>query len=683
MHFLYPAFLFALLTLAIPVIVHLFNFRRYQKVYFSNVEFLKELQEQQAHRRNLRERLILASRLLALFFLVLAFARPYFPNRETIAPGRQQVVSIFVDNSYSMQALNSEGSLLDEAKRRATEIASAYNINDRFQLLTQDFEGRHQRLLSRDEFKDAVNAVKISSQSRSLQQIVNRQQSLLGTQAAAVSSAYIISDFQTNMAVQPVKTDTTVSYHLMRLAAGKLPNVAVDSVSLVNAVHRPGEQEKLLVKLHNYSDRVAERIPLRLTINGAEKALGAYTLGAGSVQVDTLTFSGSQAGWQKAELQLQDNPVTFDNQFYFAFNVQQQMPVLLINGATPDVFLKAVYASDPFFSIKQVSDGNVDYSSLGSYPLVVVSNIKSFSTGLAQQMSAYVRKGGSLAVFPAVDADLNNYRLFLQSLNAGWLQTLTTGPVKVAKLNLQSGVFKNIFDSYPENPDLPQVSKYFQLQNAPNARAEYLMRLADGRDFWNRYSSGPGNVYVSAVPLNNDFSNLQRHALFVPVMIRIALLSGHDMPLFYTLGKDEYASMPPAPLAEKDVLTLTKGTESIIPDVRQQEGGTLLYFSDQVKNAGLYALKRRDSTLAMMAFNDSRAESDMKYFDAGKLKQLFPLAKQIVEPGPSAVISSINDGNLGLQLWKLCIILTLIFLAAEIALIRFFKADKSPKTSNA
>ena len=87
MHFLYPAFLFALLSLAIPVIIHLFNFRKYQKVYFSNVQFLKEVQEQQSYRRNLKERLILACRLLALTFLVLAFAKPYFPGNNAVNTG--------------------------------------------------------------------------------------------------------------------------------------------------------------------------------------------------------------------------------------------------------------------------------------------------------------------------------------------------------------------------------------------------------------------------------------------------------------------------------------------------------------------------------------------------------------------------------------------------------------------
>src|SRR4051812_26335095 len=227
MYFLYPAFLFALLSLAIPVVIHLFNFRKFKKVYFSNVQFLKEVQEQQASRRNLKERLILAARLLALAFLVLAFARPYIPGAENTNAGRQQVVSVFVDNSYSMQTLNREGSLLDEAKSRAKEIASAYNINDRFQLLTQDFEGKHQRLLNRDEFNDAVDAVKISGQSRSLQQIINRQQNLLLTQPGSIRSIYVISDLQKNMAAKPLKVDSNVAVNMIQLRAAALSNVAV------------------------------------------------------------------------------------------------------------------------------------------------------------------------------------------------------------------------------------------------------------------------------------------------------------------------------------------------------------------------------------------------------------------------------------------------------------------------
>ena len=676
MHLLYPAFLFALVSLAIPVLVHLFNFRKYQKVYFSNVQFLKEINEQQSSRRNLKERLILATRLLTLFFLVLAFTRPYISNQHTENVGSQQVVSIFVDNSYSMQTLNSEGTLLDEAKRRAKEIASAYGINDKFQLLTQDFEGKHQRLLNRGEFNDAVDAVKISPQSRSLQQIINRQQSLLGMQQNALRSIYIISDFQKNISgAQALKVDTGTHISLVQLKASSLPNVAVDSVALLSAVHRPGESEKLVVRLHNYADEKAEKIPLKVLINGEQKALGSYTIAPRSAQNDTLSFSGLQAGWQRGEITLQDNPVTFDNQFYFSFNVKQQMPVLLIDNGTANAYLKAVFASDQFFNAQRVPAGNVDYVGLSAYSLIVLSDIKSISTGLAQQLKAYVNKGGTLVVFPAVDADLASYHSLLQPVNAAYPEKLITEAAKVTAINLQNPVFKNIFDSFPQNPDLPVLKKYYQLSTS-SGRNENLMQLPGGQSFWVDNTSGKGKVYVAAVPLDENFSNLQHHALFLPVMFRIALLSGHDQPLFYTLGHDETIEIVPVQTNEKQLLKLVKGQVSIIPDVRQQEGNTLLYTSDQVNETGTYDLKKQDGTLAVLAFNDNRSESDLSYYSRADLVKILPKTADILQSSKASLKGEISELNIGLQLWKLCIILALIFLAAEILLVRYYKPGK-------
>nr|WP_294950601.1 BatA domain-containing protein [uncultured Mucilaginibacter sp.] len=679
MHFLYPAFLFALFTLAIPVVVHLFNFRRYKKVFFSNVQFLKEVQEQQASRRNVKERLILAARMLALAFLVFAFARPFIPGKETADAGKQQLVSIFVDNSYSMQTLNREGSLLDEAKQKAKQIASAYAINDRFQLLTQDFEGKHQRLLNRDEFNDAVDAVKISPQSRSLSQITARQQSLLGMTPGAVKRSYIISDFQKNIAGNADKAQSDIPVNLVQLTASELPNVAVDSVWLLNATHRPGETEKLIVRLRNYAGKSAEKIPLKLLINGVQKSLGSFTVAARGAQADTLTFSGLKTGWQRGEIQLQDNPVTFDNNFYFTFNVNNKLPVLLIDGGIPNKYLGAVFGADPFFNIKRTQDGNVDYAALKTYPLIVLSDIDNISAGLTQQLKTYINRGGTLVVFPPAAVDIASYQGFLQPMGAAYPGKMVPEATKVSSLNLQSEVFKNIFESFPQNPDLPSVNKYYTL-SGNTKQAESLMKLQTGQTLWEGYSLGKGRLYLSAVALNEDFSNLPVHALFVPVMFRIALLSGHDQSLFYTLGSHQAIETVPMQSTEKQVVKLVKGTEAIIPDLKQQEGSTMLYLPGQLNETGIYELKKQDSTAAVLAFNDNRSESDLSYFNSTGLAKLFAQKSNFIA-GDKFNVNNINSAeNSGLQLWKLCIILALIFLAAETLLIRFYKTDKSIAT---
>ncbi|MBS1623579.1 MAG: BatA domain-containing protein, partial [Bacteroidetes bacterium] len=102
MQFLYPSFLFALAALAIPVIIHLFNFRRFKTVYFSNVSFLKEVKEETTSRSRVKHLLVLAARMLAVAFLVLAFAQPFIPKKNTNIASGKKYVSVYVDNSFSM-----------------------------------------------------------------------------------------------------------------------------------------------------------------------------------------------------------------------------------------------------------------------------------------------------------------------------------------------------------------------------------------------------------------------------------------------------------------------------------------------------------------------------------------------------------------------------------------------------
>lgn len=159
MQFLFPAFLFALAALAIPVIIHLFHFRRFKKVYFTNVRFLKEVKEETSARSRLRNLLVLLMRLLAVAFLVFAFAQPFLPQEDAEVQQGNKAVSLFIDNSFSMQALSQDVPLVEKAKQRAREVVKAYAPTDEFQILTNDFEGRHQRMVSQEDALALIDEV--------------------------------------------------------------------------------------------------------------------------------------------------------------------------------------------------------------------------------------------------------------------------------------------------------------------------------------------------------------------------------------------------------------------------------------------------------------------------------------------------------------------------------------------
>jgi len=676
MNFLYPGFLFALLSVAIPVIIHLFNFRKFKKVYFSNVQLLKEVEQQNSSKEKLKNLLILLSRILAIIFLVLAFAQPYIPlsNQKTTAVNNS--VSIYIDNSYSMEAINKDGSLLDEAKRRAKELIKGFGINDRFQLLTNDFEGKHQRLLNKEEFLKALDDVKISASNRNLQQILNRQGNILTS--AANKYSFLISDFQKNIAsVKKLETKTDIQYSFLKLNATALPNVGVDSVWTLSPNHQPGANEKLVVQIKNYSEEEAVNIPLKLAINNQQKGLSSVTIPAGKTIKDTLSFSGLKSGWQKGVISIKDFPVTFDDSLSFSFKVDESLPVLSINGPNAGSYIKALFGADKYYKLTENSESNINYNSLSNFGLIVLNGLSNPSSGLAQQLKTYLTSGGSVVIFPDLDSDIKVYNSFLGALSLPQIQNLNNTASKVDQIDLQHPIFKTVFEEIPKNLDLPTVNRYYDFAENNASNKENIMSLPGGKLFFSKYGIGSGQVYLSATGLNANDGNFARHPVFVPLMYRLTLNSGLDDALYYNLGNDRALASKQLTLGKNQTLKLTAKNFEIIPEVRQAGGKTLIYTADQIKLPGFYNLNLADSLIGVYSFNIGRTESDMHYLSKTVLDNLAEKSNlKIYDTDKDAVKLIAGSNKIGQTLWKLCLILSLIFIAAEILLIRFFNNPK-------
>jgi hypothetical protein len=676
MNFLYPGFLFALISVAIPVIIHLFNFRKFKKIYFSNVQLLKEVEQQSSSKEKLKNLLILLSRILAIIFLVLAFAQPYIPEHNQKTTAVNNVVSIYIDNSYSMEAINKDGNLLDEAKRRAKELVKGFGMNDRFQLLTNNFEGKHQRLLNEEEFLKALDDVKISAANRNLQQIVNRQGNVLTGSANKYS--FLISDFQKNISTSnKLETKSDIQYSFLKLNANTLPNVAVDSVWALSPNHQPGANERLVVQLKNYSEEEAKNIPLKLSINNQQKGLGAVSIPAGKTVKDTLNFSGLNAGWQRGIISIKDFPVTFDDTLSFSFKVDESFQVLSLNGGNAGNYIKALFAADSYYKLTENAESNVNYSNFANYGLIVLNGLKSPSTGLAQQLKTYLNAGGIVVLFPDLDADIQTYNSFLSGLSLPTIQTLNTTATKVDQIDLQNPIFKTVFEEIPKNLDLPAVSRYYSFVEKNTANKEDIMLLPGRKSFFSKYGIGNGQVYLSASGLNTNDGNLARHPVFVPLIYRLALSGANESPLYYNLGNDNALASKKITLGKNQNLKITADRFEAIPEIRQANGKTLIYIADQIKNAGFYNLKLVDSLLAVYSFNNGRTESDMHYLSKAELDQLAGKSNlKIFDTDKDAVKLIAGTNKIGQTLWKLCLILSLIFIAAEILLIRFFNNTK-------
>jgi len=672
MRFLFPEFLFALLLIAIPVIIHLFNFRKFKKVYFSNVKFLKAIEIQTIAAKKLKERLILASRILALIFLVFAFAQPYIKNKNDNQAYKNYAVSIYLDNSYSMEAVNKDGSLLDDGKRKVIEIIKSYSLNDKFQLITNNFEGKQQRFIAKDELLEQLNTISISPLTRDYTTITNRQKLILDKANGYKKVAYLVSDFQKQLNInQEFIPDTNINQFFVPLQGNTLPNVSIDSIYFLSPFHQPNQKENLVVVAKNYSSEDVNAIPLKLNINGVQKALSSLDIKAGLSQKDTLSFSGLSAGWQNGLITIKDYPITFDDNFYFSFEVKKKLEILNIYQNQPVSNISIAYQTDDFFKITQVNQSQINYSELNDYSLIVLENLETISDGLSQQLKQYVELGGSLSIFIPLKADLDSYQSFLNKLNADYPLALVNQTVKGKSLDLKHPVFKDVFEQIPKNIDLPNASQYFTSSNLVKTTKKVLLSADNQSSLISNYQLQNGEIYISYLPLENEASNLTKHALFLPYLFKTALLSSKEQLLFKTIGKENQIRMNSINISEKDKIVIIGDKVEIIPEVIKTPSKTILNYADQLIKPGFYQVKLRDTIVNTFGLNEDRAESPLVFYSGQDIESIFK-TKNILNSKNETINQQMQSIKRGFSLWKICIILTIIFLLLEVLLIRFF-----------
>jgi hypothetical protein len=681
MEFVNPGFLYGLFAIAIPIIIHLFNFRRFKKVYFTNVSFIQELKQQTQKQSRLKHLLILLMRILAIVVIVLAFAQPYIPVSTTVInPKEKNAVSIYVDNSFSMQAESEKGTLLDAAKEKAKEIISVYKNSDEFQLVTNDFEGRHQRFVSKDEIIDLIDEINISPVVKTLPEIYKRQQTIFRDNQGPQNSSYIISDFQHGMIGGSFPLiDSTIGSFLIPLSALNKDNLYIDSCWFKSPVQQKNQVVELIVRIQNNSANEYEKIPVRLSINEKQRAVASFDIGAYATTEVILGYTNYESGIQYGKLEIDDYPISFDDQFYFNYLVSDVTSVLTINGNGENLFLNSLFGNDSTFVYENVKQGNIDFSNLGFNQLIILNELKNLSSGLEQELHQFVENGGSLIVIPHDQLDPINYRSLFGLLQIGNYTELDTVDTRIDYINLEHPLYTNVFDDLPDNIDLPVVFQYYKIKVNTRSAYQKILQLREGNPFLNIYNAGEGKVYLFAVPFQVSFSNFPKHAIFVPTLYKIAISSIISDDLYYIIGEQKVVPVRNLDLENDNVLVIKDQHSDFefIPELRRINKRVDIYPHGQITSAGNYTLFYENKPLQGMAFNYDRIESEMNFYTVNELNEMITdigLSNiQIIEISGIPFVQTLSDISQGKQLWRWFVIFALLFLLIEVLLLRFIK----------
>ena len=671
MQLMFPWFLVGLTAIAIPIVIHLLQLRRPQRLLFTNTAFIRQVELVTVRHRNLQHLLILAARILGIAALVLVFCQPFIPAQQVarVSTG----VDVLVDNSYSMQGQTTgQSSLLGAAVEEAEILGRTASAGERLRLLNGGNE----------ELSQAAYQAKLMELKLTARNPLNKIRGRAAFRNEHGRKLYLFSDLQRNtFDAKTLDTFGNEVVVLVPLPAKAAGNVYVDSVWLDDAFVRVRTNVGLHIRLRNGGATAVNDCAVKVFLG--ERQVAAYRVSIEPKQGATsvVQVQVADAGQALGRVVTEDVPVTFDNTYYFTLQPAAPIRVLEI-GEEP--LMQQLYGNEPLFNYSFAKPGNINYGVLRQSNLVIIREIKQVEAGLQDALRTLAKQGGHVVVVPtAVAAGHGSYQTLFRELGLGavqWEAPAETPELReVALPSAREPFFRDVFGAQQRNVTMPRAAPVLRWARTGTD----ILRLRDGESYLASFASGSGQVYVFSAPLMKEYSDFASHALFVPVMYRMAMLSyqNEQQPAYrLTQGvvgmKLPFAATDGTPnRADEAGFRLVRDSLTLIPAQRAVGSEVQLELPAGMDIPGFYQVQQRGKVLTTLAFNQDKRESELVAYSAEELRQLIGPNRpniRVVEGGAAgAGLTKFQAEQKGQPLWRYFLALALACLLAEALLVRF------------
>jgi hypothetical protein len=637
MHFKHPEILWLLFLLAIPVIVHLFQLRRFKKEFFTNVAFLQQLSIQTRKSSKLKKYLLLACRCLLLAALVIAFAQPFFPAANEKSASNE--LYIVVDNSFSMQARGQHGELL---RRQVEDLLEHMPENRHFSLLTNDdsFWDTDIRSIRKDLQNLSYSATAFSPEAAAAK--INARPSAAGKDVVVLTDGIGFNAARLK-SIDALHPDFVIA------EAQQKRNISIDTVILAQARDAFYDLE---VKLSAYGD-FPDAIPVALYDRGK---LVAKTLVSPSEKTKAVRFTIPKGNFQ-GYASVEDNSLPYDNALYFSLNSPGKINVLAIGDDDKNAFLQKIYTPGEF-EFQSAALSSLDYNLIGRQDAVVVDELPDIPQALQATLRDFVSKGGNLIVIPGAQTPATQLSAMASAFGKAGFGALRNGKKRIDHIVFNHPLYAGVFEKKVDNFQYPEVSASFPM----SGNAAPALSFDDGSPFLSVFAQPVSTVYFFSAPLSRENGNFKQSPLIVPTFYNMAQRTGRSGITALTIGERKPLIVD-ATLGKDQILSVRNGKSDFVPNQQALGGKVRLTFAENPKQAGNYALFDGSQALRGISFNYARTESD--------LAQKADLSGQKTFAGVDGVLDDMLTGRSDSLAWKWFAIAALLLALAEILIQKF------------
>ena len=641
MQFKHPEIIYFLLLLVIPILVHLFQLRRFKKEYFTNVKLLKELQIQTRKSSKIKKWLLLATRLLLLACLILAFAQPFFDAKDNTNKGNELI--ILLDNSFSMQAKGTKGELL---KRSIQELLEELPENQQFSLLTNSEVFWDTDIKS---IQKELQNLKYSAMPFQLDYLINQVE----TKKKNTKKDYVIitDAIQSESKKASDLAENNVVYYIHPEAQNNT-NISIDKVVISQVLDQFYE---LKITLKAFGETENE-VPLSVFSNN--KAI-AKTLAKFENQKTEILITIPKNDFH-GNISIEDNSLSYDNDYFLSISKPEKANVIAIGTSDKNTFLSRIFTTDEF-NFKSTELATLDYNQIENQEAIVLNELEDLPVALGTTLKSFYEKGGNIVLIPNAKNTPSQLNTFSKNFGGLNYTQLSASTKQITKINFSHPLFQTVFEKKVTNFQYPNVKESFGLSGITN-----ILQYEDNAVFVGSTTNRLGTFYAFSAPINKQNSNFQNAPLIVPTLYNMGQNQGKTGINAYTIGENENLILETI-LAKDEVVSIEKEGYSFIPMQQILNTKCKLSFGDYPEEAGNFDVIKANNSLKKISFNYPRTESDLTQVTTSNFEN-FTKVNNI-----ATVLNDIASERTSNEIWKWFIIATLLLLLTELLIQKFVK----------
>ncbi|HIA70615.1 TPA: VWA domain-containing protein [Candidatus Poribacteria bacterium] len=641
MQFLTPFFIFAgVLSATVPLIIHLLNRERAQRLVFSTIRFIRMSSQANIQKHKLKKLILLIIRMLILGLLGFAFARPFFANQLAVtgnAGGHRHVVLI-LDNSFSMSYRNS----LDRGKQLAIAVVDQLRPSDRATLIKVSNATQTAKPLDteHDLLRTAIDSVSLTNHTTDFLNAIQSADELLQEVKIGQKEIVLISDLQTLGWERFIETDQlspNVTIRFKDLHPEDTHNLAISDIKVPSIVLMDQRRLEVIVRVANFGNRDFEKVPLNLFIN--QKLIETKLIDVATHDITDVWFQVPLTDHTKqyGYAELPDDPIMIDNRRYFQFEGRQTIEVYCLNGEpnrdsrNNEIFYlqKATQALQKIVPIRFKSVSHfLSPDQMKDADLIILANVGNLTEKMAKDLKSFVKSGGSLFITGGDQLDLDNYTLMLGTDRDSLLPCHLVAFVGDAADRDQYRIIANLDYNHPifqpfKNPNHGDFSTsrfYRYIQAIPNDDARILARFDDQNPTLIEKEYGQGRILCFTSSIDREWTDMPIHAVYLPFLheaIKYLALNQSTQATNYLVGDVVELNNYNLPANTEVAIFNPQGHETRL---KINELGSALYSDTEL--TGIYSVHASGAENRKFCVNPDSRESNLTSKNAEELTSM-------------------------------------------------------------